>query len=128
MASAAFMQILIGLLIVAIDISLNGVDVLFDLVGYVLIFAGCSKLETQSREFVPAKVGAAVAGIVSFLQALDIAPAADFVSAGISACDIMTTWFVCSGIIRMALARGQAEFAHIMTNVRLWSLIVGIVA
>lgn len=109
----ALMQILLGLVIVAIDINLSGFDVPFpDVLGYVLIYTGCTVLaKEQQHDFTYAQTAVVLAAIAWCFTQLR-SDSGDLFSLAIALLEIVAMWFICTGIIRMALGRGRTEVAQ----------------
>jgi hypothetical protein len=112
---AAFLQILLGAIIVTIDISLNGFDLLLDLVGYALIFFALRQLEVDDVSFRRAKACTLAGALVSLpLIAPSMRTALPGQLLGIveTAFQLLIVWYLCTGIVRLAQACGNVPLSN----------------
>ena len=124
MNNTAFQQILGGMVFVIFDVELfisNGwkLDVLPDVLGFLLIWRACITLATQSAQFRTAAMVALAAAAV-WLISIPV-PVLGSVFAVI---DAILFWFVAAGVIDMALARDNQPLANVASTRRLW--VIGI--
>jgi len=106
-----FSQIFWGLLLVILDVSINGVDLLVDGVGYLIVAAGCFGLSSLSNRFVGAGTLCLVLvalWLIGFAVPGDIATAQGLFT-NIVDCAMM--WLLLGGIREFALSRQRQDLA-----------------
>ena len=116
------MMIFWGLVVVAVDINVGGGDLLLpDIAGYILIMMATTVLSTASVRFATARIfalAAAGAWFVSIFQD----PPGSLISMIRIALDLAVTWYVCTGILELAMARANRDLAHAAATRRNWTL------
>ena len=123
MVRSAFLSILWGMLIVAVDIRpsdgpLGGFDLLIpDTVGYVLIITALRRLSREGADFARAIPYASVEAVLSIPTTLGLDPGYVF-SVSLIALDTITVWYLGTGIMRMAAERGNGDLASVAENRR----------
>jgi hypothetical protein len=112
-----FLQILVGLLLIFLDLRLNGFDVLPDFVGYALVALGCGGLGDCSHSFLTAQK------LSWILAVVDVAgyfvPRHLLLAAIILALNCSLIWFLCGGIIELATRRNRADISQRAMGVRI---------
>ncbi|HIK14176.1 MAG TPA: hypothetical protein IGS53_02570 [Leptolyngbyaceae cyanobacterium M33_DOE_097] len=106
-----FSQIFWGLLLVILDISINGFDLLVDGVGYLIAAAGCFGLSSLSSRFVGAGTLCLVLAalwLIGFVVPGDIATAQGLVT---NVVDCAMMWQLLGGIRKFALSRQREDLA-----------------
>ncbi len=125
----AFAQVAWGLGIALIDITINGFDLLPDVVGYGLLTAGLSKLGPRNRRYRLARNAASVQLVLSVLSLLGWTPAGISLTGGIEpsidvlglaaaslAVELAMIYGLCEGIRSDALARSKRQLAQSARN------------
>jgi hypothetical protein len=117
-----------GLLIVFVDLRINGFDLLIDLLGYVVVVIGLGELARRNRNFDRARPYATVLLILSALDLFTRTPTGDSsVSAGLfgspgwaiafaialAFVNLMLVYLVCRGIGEMATQAGATDLADL---------------
>lgn len=113
-----FSQLFWGLLLVILDFSINGFDLLADGVGYLIVAAGCRGLSSLSRRFVTAQtlcIVLAVLWLIGFAMHRDIAVAYGLVMMVVNCAMI---WQLLGGIAEFALSRQRQDLAERAGNRR----------
>lgn len=113
-----FSQIFWGLLLVILDFSINGFDLLLDGVGYLIVAAGCHGLASVSLGFVTAR---ALCFVLVVLWLIGFAVRGDFAWAyGLAATlvNCAMIWQLLGGIGEFALARQRPDLAERAHNRR----------
>lgn len=115
-----------GLVLLLIDVKLDNVDILNDIAGYLVIFAGLRELARVDVAFEYAKPfaagGAVAAAVITFAGPSNWAT--DAISALI---DGLLVWTICTGIIRIALPAGHAMLAEAARVRRNWNVIAVVI-
>ncbi|MBC8350833.1 MAG: hypothetical protein H8E66_02530 [Planctomycetes bacterium] len=114
-----FAQIFWGLLLVILDISINGFDLLADGIGYLVVAAGCGGLSLLSPRFVTARSLSfvlAILWLVGFAVHGEIAVVYGLVTTVVNCAMI---WQLLGGIIEFALERKRPDLAQRAGNRRL---------
>jgi hypothetical protein len=123
---AAFIQIIWGLLIAAIDIKLEWFDLLPDGVGYVLVFLALKQLRGASVHFDRAQTFVILAGLcwcVAFVPAY--APLAEIL---LILANLGVTWSILAGIAQLARERANSSLAHSADNLATFLMVVSILS
>jgi hypothetical protein len=117
---AAFMQLFWGLLIIAVDVKFEGFDaILPDPIGYVFMISALRYLSRIGSDFSKAMPYAVLAGIVSIPLTFSFDP--HFVLTLLSVVlDAVTIWYICSGIIQVAMERGNSDLVVVAETRRKW--------
>jgi hypothetical protein len=113
-----FSKLFWGLLLVILDFSINGFDVLADGVGYLLVAAGCRGLSSLSNRFVTARTLCfvlAVLWLIGLAVRGDIAAAHGLVTMVVNCAMI---WQLLGGIGEFALSRQRQDLAERAGNRR----------
>jgi len=113
-----FSQLFWGLLLVILDFSINGFDLFPDIVGYLLVAAGCSGLADMSHRFSTAR---AMAFALAILWLIGFAIHGEFrifygISRTLANCAFM--WQLLGGIADFATTRGRMDLAKLAYNRR----------
>ncbi len=104
-----------GLLLVLVDIRIDGVDVIPDLVGWVLAVVAMSKLQTLHAAFAVARTAAGAGILVNlafYLGAEAVLVALDAIAVGVF------VFAVCTGLLRRAAQAGDAGTARAAQHIR----------
>lgn len=123
MVHSAFLSILWGMLIVAVDIRpsdgpLGGSDLLLpDVAGYVLIITALRRLSREGADFARAIPYASVDAVLSIPTTIGLDPGFVFTLSQI-ALDTITVWYLGAGIMRMAAERGNGDLVSVAENRR----------
>jgi len=127
----AFLQILLGIFIVAVDVWINNsYDLFLDLVGYALIFFAFRPLEQDDVSFRQARASTLVGALISVpLIAPSIRRELVVQLFGIAeaAFQLVIVWYLCTGIVRLAQARGNAPLSNFAAMDRALFTTAGIV-
>jgi hypothetical protein len=116
----AFMQILWGLVIVAVDVTFQGIDLWMpDIVGYALVYAASTRLAGVDAQFGKARPYAVVATVVWIVSMTRIVPEPIIGIAAVLS-DLALAWFICTGILRLAVERSNLDLAHTAGTRRTW--------
>ncbi len=113
-----FTKLFWGLLIVILDFSINGFDLIADGVGYLVIAAGCRRLSSLSGRFAIARTLCfvlAVLWLVGFVVRGDIAVVYGLVTTLVN-CTMV--WQLLGGIGEFALSRQRQDLAELASNRR----------
>ena len=114
-----FGQIFWGLLLVILDFRINRIDILPDLVGYILVAAGCAGLSGVSRHFSTAGVLSWVlAAFALIVYALRGGAATGFKFLSL-AVDCAMMWFLLGGVMELAAARERMDLSTQAANRRI---------
>jgi len=106
------MQIFCGLLIIFLDIKLGAVDaILPDPVGYVFVVTALRYLSRIGADFAKALPYAVLAGLVSIPLTVSFDPHS-VLSLLNAVLEAITVWFICSGIIQLAMERGNMALVN----------------
>ncbi len=104
-----------GLLLVFVDIRIDGVDVIPDLIGWVLAVVAMSRLQTLHAAFAVARTAAGAGVLVN----LAIYLGADAVLVALEAITVGVFVFaVCTGLLRRAAQAGDAGTARAAQQIR----------
>ncbi|MCW1922413.1 hypothetical protein OKA05_07595 [Luteolibacter arcticus] len=106
-----FIQIFWGLLLVVLDFQVNQIDVLPDLLGYILVALGCRGLSDASPRFSTAAI---LAWVLVIMAAVSIAIRGDIIPLGIlyNVIDCAMMWFLLGGVIELANFRQRPDFSQ----------------
>lgn len=117
--SRHFTQIFWGLLLVFVDLRFNGIDVLPDIVGYILVAVGCRGLEPLSRRFTAAgRITWTLA--VLWVVALAIpAPSPQAWTLFETPLHCILIWQLLGGILELAERAGRFDLARLGQNRRI---------
>lgn len=113
-----FSQLFWGLLLVILDFSINGFDLFPDIIGYLIIAAGCTGLANTSHRFSTAR---AMAFALAILWLIGFAVQGEFrifygISTTLANCAFM--WQLLGGVADFATARGRIDLAKLAYNRR----------
>jgi hypothetical protein len=104
-------QIFWGLLFTVLDLKISEVDILPDVVGYMIVAMGCTALSTVSRHF---SLAAQLAWVLFILSVLVYALSGGVLT-GVSflaiVIDIAMLWQILAGVMELAKARGRGDLA-----------------
>ncbi|MED5017009.1 hypothetical protein P9847_06775 [Paenibacillus chibensis] len=126
-----FIHLLWGFLFL-IDIRINGIDVLPDVIGYVLFFLGFAKLENKSRHFRLAKNMSVVMIAISVMSLLISWASVHswllyfVVNLVVFVLKVYIIFHLCYGISDMAGRRGLHEFQN--KAVQRWRWFIAVIA
>ncbi|MBB6633261.1 hypothetical protein [Cohnella thailandensis] len=133
----AFAQVAWGLIFTLVNIRINGFDLLHDLIGYVLILAGLSKLSRHHRGF---RIALPVAWIrfvltiaalfgVRYEVSLTRGESPDIGTISLTALamvvELVLFYGICDGIRGMALEKGKKAIASRAGSLWRWSFALG---
>ena len=113
-----FSQLFWGLLLVILDVSINGFDLLADGAGYLIVAAGCRGLASLSNRFVTARTLCfvlAVLWLIGFADRGEISVAYGLVTMVVNCAMI---WQLLGGIREFALSRQRQDLAERAQNRR----------
>lgn len=114
----AFLLILWGMIIVAVDIKFDELDLLLpDLLGYVMIITALRRLSPEGTDFARAIPYASVAAALSIPTMFAFDPGYVFSLFSI-VLDTITVWYLGAGIMRMAAERGNGDLVNVAENRR----------
>ena len=114
-----FGQVFWGLLLVILDLSVNGLDLLPDVIGYVLVAVGLGGLTSLSEQFATAQTYARVLvpfALLTWLPLGELGWVLRLVHLGLH-CAMM--WFLLGGIMDYATARNRPDLAEHASTRRL---------
>ena len=114
-----FSKIFWGLLVVVIDISINGFDVLADSVGYLIIAAGCRGLAGHSPGFSTAGTLAFVLAVLSLIGFAVPGEIAAGQGVATSVVNCVFFWQLLGGIAEFAIRRDRPDRAKRAENLRI---------
>jgi hypothetical protein len=133
----AFAQAAWGLIFTLVNIRINGFDLLHDLIGYVLILAGLSKLSRHHRGFRIALPAAWIRFVFAIAALFGVRNEVSLTSGeipgigmlGLSALamvvELVLFYGICVGIGGMALEKGKKLIAARASSIWRWSLALG---
>jgi hypothetical protein len=106
-----FIQIFWGLLLVVLDFQINQIDILPDVLGYILVALGCGGLSDASPHFSTAAI---LAWAMMVLALVSVAIRGNFIPLGIlySALDCAMMWFLLGGVIDLANFRQRPDLSQ----------------
>jgi uncharacterized membrane protein len=106
-----FIQIFWGLLLVILDFQINGLDVLPDILGYILVALGCRGLSEASPHFSTAAI---LAWIMVVLAVVSLAMRVNFPPLSIvyMVIDCAMMWFLLGGVIQLADSRQRRDLSQ----------------
>jgi hypothetical protein len=107
-----FSQIFWGLLLVILNLSINGFDLLVDGVGYLLAAAGCGGLATLSPRFATARALCFVLAALWLVGFAVPGPFATIYGVAITVVNCMMIWQLLGGIREFALERQRLDLAQ----------------
>ena len=119
-----FSQLFWGLLLVILDFSINGFDLLPDGIGYLIVAAGCGGLSTLSQRFSTARTLCfvlAILWLVGFAIPRDIAALYGLATTLVNCAFI---WQLVGGIAEFALDRQRPDLAERAHNRRLAYVVI----
>lgn len=109
---AALIQILWGLVFVFVDIKIDGIDLLLpDIIGYILIYFALTRLANMSAEFGKARPHVIAAAVLWLLEAFHVNPF-ELVAIALTIAETLIIWYVCTGIVLLALERNDVALAN----------------
>jgi len=117
-------QIFWGLILVALDFTINGFDVLPDFVGYALVAIGSAGLTGVSRRFSAACVMAWILAGVSIALLLLRGDPVYAVAWAASALDVAAMWFLLGGLMDIAKMYREPGLAGQLSGCRIAYLIL----
>lgn len=125
----AFLQILWGMLFIVVDINV-GIDVVPDLVGYFLIVFALQRLEADDVNFRAARIYTIIGAVISVLLIVPFSQPLlrQLLSIAQTVCEVLFTWYLCTGIMRLAEARGNAQLTGSAATSRLRYIAVAIIS
>jgi hypothetical protein len=133
----AFLQMLSGLLFVAIDITISihslgfdGLDVIPDVIGYALILFALRWLEQDDVHFRTARIYTVFGTGVAFVLMLPFVPNEVRPWLGVlqTVLHTLMVWYVCTGIIQLAAIYGNALLSGLAPAVRKLYVIGSVIA
>jgi hypothetical protein len=122
MFSRQFYLIALGLVFIALDVRLGGVDVLLpDFIGYLLICIATSALQPYAQVFGGTAVCAGFALLVSLPDFINFDPL-HVVGGARLILDVVTIWMICTGVVHLATAAGNIALARMADTLRVLNL------
>jgi len=121
-----FIQIFWGLLLVVLDFSINQIDILPDLIGYILIALGCRGLSKVAPRFL---IAANLAWLMALLAAASYVIRGNLPGFSIvyTAIDCSMMWFLLGGVIDLANFRKRPDLSQRASSRRIaYVAIVGL--
>lgn len=114
--------IALGLLIAAVDLRLNGFDLIVDAIGWFIALGALDQLGRQVHPaFVPARNAALVAGLVSLTELVALVlPTPVNILLGLA--DVVAVWFIATAVMAVASANGD-EKTDSLFNVLRWATV-----
>ncbi|MFI6319491.1 hypothetical protein ACIBG8_18305 [Nonomuraea sp. NPDC050556] len=117
-----YKSIALGLLIAAIDLRLNGFDLIVDAIGWFIVLQALDQLTRQVHPaFLPARTAALVAGLVSLTDLVGLGLPAP-ISFLLGLADVAAVWFVATAVMAVASANGD-ERTDSLFNVLRWATV-----
>lgn len=116
--STRFRQIFWGLLLVILDLKLNGFDVLPDFIGYILVAVGCGGLASLSRRFSTAQTLSGVLVVLSLVGFVFPTDLAFLYGLVYLAVDCAMIWFLLGGVMEFASARERPDLERLASSRR----------
>jgi hypothetical protein len=113
----AFLQILWGVLFVAVDVNVSFFSAVFDvvpdLIGFLLIVFALQLLEAEDVNFRTVRIYAILGAVTSVLLILPFLPAElrQLVGMMQTLWEVLIVWYLCTGIMRLAEVRGDARLS-----------------
>ncbi|MEK7953363.1 hypothetical protein [Luteolibacter soli] len=106
-----FIQIFWGLLLVVLDFNINQIDILPDILGYILIALGCRGLRDASPRF---STAATLAWIMAILSVAGYAVRGNSIGFSLlsSAMDCAMMWFLLGGVMELANSRQRQDLSQ----------------
>jgi hypothetical protein len=125
------MMIMWGLILALFDLNLNGVNIVPDFIGYILIAIGSARLVPLFPEFQAAVIVAWIMAPLSLTEHSPIreAPVAFLIMIVTTVLHTILIWKLCEGVARGARDRGRsdlADFALLTRNLYITFLIAGV--
>jgi hypothetical protein len=124
-----FGQIFWGLLLVILDFRINRIDILPDLIGYILVAVGCAGLAGVSRHFSTASVLSWVLAAFPLIACAlrgSTATVFGFLSLAV---DCAMMWFLLGGVMELAAARERMDLSTHAANRRIaYGALMGLAA
>lgn len=121
------MHIFWGMLCIAIDIKIEDVDVLLpDVLGFILIAVALRTLGAEDAHFRQAMPFAIVGAVVSIPAMVPMEPIQPFAMLQ-TIFEVLVVWHICSGIMGLAQASGNATLAANSNSLRKWVAAMGAV-
>ena len=114
-----FSQIFWGLILVFLDFSINGLDLLFDGLGYLLIAIGCGGLSSSASRFAVARVLSLILVLLWFVGFFVDRDLAGPYALAMNVVNAVMVWQLLSGIAAFSQARGRHDLANQAINRRL---------
>jgi hypothetical protein len=117
--STRFGLVFWGLLLVILDFNINGIDILPDVVGYILVAIGCAGLSSVSHRFSTASVLScilAALALIAYILRGSIATGLEYVSLAV---DIAMIWFLLGGVMELATARQRMDLSERASQYRI---------
>ncbi|QDV21638.1 hypothetical protein Pan153_63280 [Gimesia panareensis] len=114
-----FSQLFWGLLIVLLDFSINGFDLLPDGVGYLIMAAGCYGLASLSPRFLTAQTLCLVLAVLWLIHFAIDGTAAVFFKFLMQVVNCVMIWQLLGGIREFALSKTRQDLARRAENRRL---------
>ncbi len=122
--STHFSQLFWGLLLVILDFSINGFDLLVDGLGYLIVAAGCGGLASLSRRFAVARVLCFVLAAMWLLGFAIPGEIGAFFGIGTTIVNCAMIWQLLGGISEFAMAQQRPDLSIRACNRRLAYVII----
>lgn len=117
--STHFSRVFWGLLLVILDFSINGLDLLADGVGYLVVASGCGGLSVFSPQFLTARTLSFVLAILwlcGFVVSGNVAVMYGLVTTVVNCAMV---WHLLGGVADFAMARQRSDLADRARNRRI---------
>ncbi len=124
--ASRFLQIFWGLLLAITDITINGIDILPDFIGYILVGLGCAGLGNVSRRFGVASTCSIFLTLIALAEYFIRGEFAVAVSYVRLVLDCVMMWTLLGGVMDFANSRERFDLARTASNRR--ALYVGFIA
>ena len=113
-----------GLLLVILDFSINGFDLLPDGIGYLLVAAGCSGLATMSRQFTTAQTLSYVLAVLWLIGIFVGGQLGTLLALASTVLNCLCIWMLLGGIAEVATSRGRTDLAARARQLRMAYVVV----
>jgi hypothetical protein len=107
--SSCFGKVFWGLLLVVLNLKIEGIDLLPDFIGYILVAVGCRGLENASPCFSKACLLSGVLAVLSLIGFILVDGAAIAYGIVVLVVDSAMMWFLLGGVMELAEARVRMD-------------------
>ena len=119
-----FAQVFWGMLLVFLDFSFNGFDLLVDGIGYLFIAAGCAGLSVLSQRFNAARILCFVLAILWLIGLMAMGEISIVIGLLATVTNCMMIWQLLGGIIEFASQNQRRDLATRAENRRLMYVVI----